>query len=517
MNRFLRSRWGLAGAAVLLVAAGAAAMYLVMRASAPDTGQPAAGPAANTAEVAHAPSDGQTIVTLSDELLERADLDIVPATSGSASASLRLPGVVMPNAYRDVAVTPLVPGRVTRVLAELGQRVRQGQTLAEVYSPELAEAQTRYAAARAALDAHARELQRTQKLAAIGAASTQELERVHADHTAQEAAVKTAEARLRLLGVPAAVVRALAAGEAVAASASVPAPIAGTVTARMANVGLNVDPAMQLFTIVDLSTVWVVADLHERDLSHARVGTFAAVTAPAYPDVVWRGRISYVDPQVSPDTRTAKVRVELSNPEERLRLGMFVDVALDTPDAAPAVMIPRAAVQAVGDGYVVYVALPGEPGRFAERAVRIGKADGDAIEVVEGLQAGDRVVAKGSFFVRAEVDRLGLRKARPDTAQTAQVQQDAAAPAVPVPVTVAITEKGFEPAHVSVAAGRPVRITFTRKTDQTCATEVVFPSLDIRRALPLDTPVTIEWTPESTGDVAFVCGMNMLRGTVVVE
>ena len=517
MNRFLRSRWGMGAAALLLVAFGAGAMYLIMRASAAGGDRPAAGPAADTVQVDDAPAGGETIVELSDELLERARLDIVTAASGAASTSLRLPGVVMPNAYRDVAVTPLVPGRVTRVLAELGQRVRQGQTLAEVYSPELAEAQTRYAAARAALDAHDRELQRTRKLAAIGAASTQELERVLADHTAQEAAVKSAEARLRLLGVPAAVVRALAAGEAVAASASVPAPIAGTVTARMANVGLNVDPGMQLFTIVDLSTVWVIADLHERDLDRARVGAFAAVTAPAHPDLVWRGRISYVDPQVSPDTRTAKVRIELSNPDERLRLGMFVDVSLDTPGNTSVLMVPRAAVQAVGDGYVVYVALPGEPGRFAERAIRIGRADGDMIEVVEGLEAGERVVGTGSFFVRAEVDRLGLRKPRPDTARADQAPRGPDAPAAPAPTPVAITEKGFEPARVSVAAGRPARLTFTRKTDQTCATEVVFASLDIRRALPLDTPVTIEWTPERTGDVAFVCGMNMLRGTVVVE
>lgn len=517
MNSFLRSRWGIGVAALLLVAAGAGAMYLIMRASAAGSSHPAAGPPAAAAQGKDAPADGETIVELSSELLERARLDIVPAASGAASTSLRLPGVVMPNAYRDVAVTPLVPGRVTRVLAELGQRVRQGQTLAEVYSPELAEAQTRYAAARAALEAHDRELQRTQKLAAIGAASTQALERVLADHTAQEAAVKSAEARLRLLGVPAAVVRALAAGEAVAASASVPAPLAGTVTARMANVGLNVDPGMQLFTIVDLSTVWVVADLHERDLDHARVGTFAAVTAPAYPDLVWRGRISYVDPQVSPDTRTAKVRIELSNPDERLRLGMFVDVALDTPGHTPVVTVPRAAVQAVGDGYVVYVALPGEPGRFAERAVRIGRADGAVIEVVEGLEAGERVVGTGSFLVRAEVDRLGLRKPRPGAAQADRTAQAPDAPAAPAPVPVAITEKGFEPARVRVAAGRPARITFTRRTDQTCATDVVFPAIDIRRALPLDTPVTVEWTPEESGDVAFVCGMNMLRGTVVVE
>ena len=196
---------------------------------------------------------------------------MAPVASGTSGTELRLPGVVEPNAYRQVVVTPLVAGRVTKVGPALGDRVRRGETLAEIYSPALAEAQTRYVSAQAMLDAHDRELQRTQKLVEIGAASRQELEKIHAEHAAQTAAVQSARSQLELLGVSASALENMAPGHSVSATTSVPAPIDGVVTERGANVGLNVDTATKLFTVVDLSTVWVVANLYEKDfLSSAR-------------------------------------------------------------------------------------------------------------------------------------------------------------------------------------------------------------------------------------------------------
>ncbi len=242
------------------------------------------------------------------------------------ATELRLPGVVEPNAYRQVVVTPLVAGRVTKVGPALGDRVRRGQTLAEIYSPALAEAQTRYVSAQAMLDAHDRELQRTQKLVEIGAASRQEMEKIHAEHAAQTAAVQSARSQLELLGFSASALDNMASGHSVSATNTVPAPIDGVVTERGANVGLNVDTATKLFTVVDLSTVWVVADLNERDSSRVRVGSEAAITTSSRPDVTMRGRVSYIDPQVSADTRTAKVRIEVPNPDGELRLRMYADV-----------------------------------------------------------------------------------------------------------------------------------------------------------------------------------------------
>ncbi|HUF23430.1 MAG TPA: efflux RND transporter periplasmic adaptor subunit [Vicinamibacterales bacterium] len=505
-------------AAVTLAGAGAGVTYLVMRSGA-HGGAASGGEAAamdHPPAMAADPTPGaplpDLVITIPEDLVNRAGLVIATVTTGAASSAIRLPGVVMPNAYKQVVVTPLVAGRVTRVSAELGAAVRRGQTLAEVFSPELAEAQSRFTAARAALAAHDRELQRTEKLAAIGAASQEELERAHAAHVAQAADVQSARSRLQLFGMPAGAIDALAAGRQVGAGTAVPAPIDGIVTERFANAGLNVDPAMKLFTVVDLSTVWVIANLAEMDFARARVGSFASVTSPAYPGLVARGRISYIDPQVSAGTRTAEARIEVANPGQRLRLGMFVDAAIETPGDTSVLLIPQSAVQNLGGREVVYLVEPNRPGTFIEREVRLGGRVDGAVEVLAGLKAGDALVAQGSFFIRAERERLGLQPA-------ARRPPAAAAPPAGAAVhtaAVTITDKGFEPSRVTLPAGGTARVTFTRTSEATCATEVVFPSLGIKRALPLNTPVAID-IPAQAGEIAFVCGMDMLRGAVVVQ
>jgi RND family efflux transporter MFP subunit len=497
---------------VALVLAGAAGSYLFMRSSADKAeqvdaaptpakaGTPPSGPERSSATD---PSNAQlphVVVRLTPEAVERAGIVVAPVASGRSAGGIRLPGVVEPNAYRQVTVTPLLAGRVTRVSAELGASVRRGQTLAQIYSPELAEAQTKYVSAKAMLEAH---------------------DRIHAEHAAQTAAVQSARSQLQLLGVSASAVDALGSGSKVNATTSVPAPIDGVITERAANVGLNVDQATPLFTVVDLSTVWIIADVYEKDFSRVRVGNDATVTTTAYPGFSLRRRISYIDPQVNPDTRTAKVRVEVPNPRRELRLGMYADVVAAGAPGASVPVIPRSAVQNVGDRTVVYLANPKDPGKFTEREVRLGEAFGEQVEVTAGLQPDDVVVTEGSFFVRAERERLGLRPA------AATVAPDASTPTPPAgrasdtadiqSAKIVVTEHGFEPANVALRAGKPARLTFLRTTDKTCGTEVVFPSLNIKRALPLNEPVQVDFTPAKAGDIAFACGMNMLRGMMAVQ
>jgi RND family efflux transporter MFP subunit len=511
--------------AVALLAVGAGLAYVLVGPAPVGTNvsPPVAvnAPPSNPAPSARPEPAGEVVVTLTPDAVQRAGIVLATVAAGQDTSALRLPGVVQANAYKQVVVTPLVAGRVTRVLAELGQTVRAGQPLAEIFSPELAEAETRFVAARAELDAHERELQRTEKLVEIGSASRQELERLHAEHTAKLTSVESARSRLQLLGLSPSKVANLGPGKGVGAVATVPAPIAGVVTERAANAGVNVDTAAKLFTVVDLSTVWVVADAYEKDFTRVRVGAAATVTTKAFPDAALRGRVSYIDPQVTPETRTAKVRVEVPNPRHELKLGMFADVAIDAAGGQGTVaMIPRTAVQNVGNRTVVYVADPKQPATFIEREVRLGDRSGNDVAVLSGVQTGDTIVADGSFNVRAEHDRLGLRAsgspAPADTRPSAASSASAAA-AGPNETKVLVTEKGYEPEKVSVRAGETARMTFVRTTDKTCGTEVVFPSLEIRRPLPLNQPVVIEFTPKSSGDVGFVCGMNMLRGTVVVQ
>jgi len=319
--------------------------------------------------------------------------------------------------------------------------------------------------------------------------------------------VHSARSQLELLGVPAATIETLGSGSSVDATASVPAPIDGVVTERAANVGVNVDQATELFTVVDLSTVWIVADVYEMDFSRVPVGSETTVTISAYPGLSLPGRVSYTDPQVHPETRTAKVRVEVPNPRGELRLGMYADVVVTGASRSSVAMIPRSAVQNVGDRTVVYLVHPNESGKFIEREVRLGEVSGQQVQVQSGVQPGDTVVADGSFFIRAERERLGLRPASGGAAAVGDVQR----------VKVIVNEQGFEPAQVTLRAGTPARLTFVRTTDKTCATEVVFPSLNIKRALPLNEAVDIEFTPAKTGEIAFACGMNMFRGVVVVD
>ena len=508
--------------AMALLAAGAGAAYLLMRSEAGGHVVEMSTPtgAQSSLAASAAPSSSplpDVIVPLSQDAVERAGIVVAPVTSGTSGTEIRLPGVIEPNAYRQVVVTPLVAGRVTKIGPALGDRVRRGQTLAEIYSPALAEAQTRYVSAQAMLDAHDRELQRTEKLVEIGAASRQELEKIHAEHAAQTAAVQSARSQLELLGVSPSALENIALGHNVSATTTVPAPIDGVVTERGANVGLNVDTATKLFTVVDLSTVWVVADVYEKDFSRVRVGSEVAVTTSARPDVTLRGRISYIDPQVSADTRTAKVRIEVANTSGELRLGMYADVVVAGASGTSAPRVPRNAVQNVGDRTVVYLANPKDPGKFVEREVRLGQASGEQVDVVSGVQPGDVVVTEGSFFVRAERERLGLRPSAKTPGATPGPSSDGRSREPAQTAKVVVSEQGYEPAKVTLRAGTPARITFERTTDKTCGMEVVFPSLNIKRALPLNDPVVIDFTPVKSGDIAFACGMNMLHGTVVVQ
>jgi cobalt-zinc-cadmium efflux system membrane fusion protein len=513
--------------AIALLTVGGGATYVLMRNDGRTGGQVADIPSPAGAEPSpraavtssNAPLP-DVIVPLSQDSVDRAGIVVAPVTSGATATDLRLPGVVEPNAYRQVVVTPLVAGRVTKIGPALGDRVRRGQTLAEIYSPALAEAQTRYVSAQAMLDAHDRELQRTQKLVEIGAASRQELEKIHAEHAAQTAAVQSARSQLELLGVSASALENMAPGHSVNATTTVPAPIDGVVTERGANVGLNVDTATKLFTIVDLSTVWIVANVYEKDFSLVRVGSEVALTTSARPELTLRGRVAYIDPQVSADTRTEKARIEVPNPGGELRLGMYADVVVAGASGASTLRVPRSAVQNVGDRTVVYLANPKEPGKFIEREVRLGPSSGEQVEVVSGVKPGDVVVTEGSFFVRAERERLGLRppatapSATPSRPPAATSREDADGTVQNLKIIV--NEQGYEPAKITLSAGVPARLTFLRTTDKTCGTEVVFPSLNIKRALPLNQPVQVEFTP-SKGDIAFACGMNMLHGSVVVQ
>ena len=526
-SRSTRPTSTVAIAAVVSLLIGAGVTYSIMRALQDDPSELAPvsstappsdiagtpgmpGMGAGAPGAAAAPAGAAVSVSLSPEAIQRAGIVVAPVRAGGSNGVVRVPGVVEPNAYREVVVTPVAGGRVTRVNVQLGDQVRRGQTLAQIYSPQLADAQTRYLSAQAELEALTQQLRRTERLVEIGAASRQELEGVRATHTARATAVEGARSELVLLGMSPKAMKTLSAPSEINATIDVPAPIDGVVTKRNANVGLNVEPATELFTVLDLSSVWIVGQLYEKDFRLVRVGTPAQITTPAYPETVLRGTVSYIDPELSAETRTARVRVEVRNPDRRLRLGMFANLQFGVAGDESTALVPRDAVQLLGDRSVVYVIDKTQPGRFIEREIVPGRRTGEDIEVLSGVRPGEEVVAQGSFFVRAERERINPARpsAGPALAGTDQSR--------PPTATVKVTEKGFEPDRVTAPKGASVHVTFVRTTDATCATEVVVPSQNITRALPLNQPVTIVINAEGD-EVVFACGMNMFKGAVVAK
>jgi RND family efflux transporter MFP subunit len=467
-------------------------------------------------------------ISLAEDAVTRAGIETASAGTSTAADVLRIPGTIEADAYRRVAVTPVVPGRITQVTAELGQQVKRGDTLALIYSPGFAEAQTRYLSARAELEAAAQELKRTERLVEIGAASRQELERTGALHTTRATAVQGARAQLVLLGMPPASIGRLTSADGISANTSVPAPIDGVITERQANAGLNVEPSTPLFTVVDLSHVWVLGDLYEKDFPRVRIGSPATITTTAYPGLALGGRVSYIDPQLDEQTRTARVRVEVPNPRRELRLGMYAEMQISGQGSRPAVTVPREAVQTIGDRQFVYLVRPGARGRYIEREVRPGRVSDDAVEIASGVSPDDTVVGTGSFFVRAERERLGLRPSAAGTPPTAapglpgratgpNQSKPGVAAAHDRVVKINVGDAGFEPSRVEVQQGATATLEFTRTSEKSCATEVLVPSQQIRLALPLNTPVNVDVRATEAGEIAFSCGMDMLKGTIVVR
>jgi cobalt-zinc-cadmium efflux system membrane fusion protein len=397
--------------AVGFIALGAAGAVVALRMSGGPPGRPSdtipAAPRSDTGAAEPLPSreagavDAEVEIVLSPEAVARAGFKTAEVTADRKAAGPVVPGTVMPNAYREVKVTPIAAGIVTKVHVELGAPVRRGMPLATLFSPDLAEAQTRYLSMTASLGADRKKLERTEKLVAIGAASRQELEEVTALHDSRATEVAGARQRLLLLGLAPEQVDALAMPSQVVSTVLVPAPIDGVVTARSANLGQVIGMGQELFVVTDLSGIWAVGDLYEQDFRSVRVGSETSVTTPAYPGVSLRGRVAYIDPRVDAQTRTAKVRVELPNPDGRLKLGMFVSMAFSTAGER-AVLVPKAAVQAVGDRQVVFVPAKDEDAKFIQRTVRLGPLVGEHYVVLSGLKPGDVVVTEGSFLLRAE-------------------------------------------------------------------------------------------------------------------
>ncbi|MEQ1945979.1 MAG: efflux RND transporter periplasmic adaptor subunit [Bryobacteraceae bacterium] len=396
-----RRRWlWLAG--VVLVAVAVAGFFLNDSFGTQKAAETASMPtmAMPPAPVAQPAQPEELDVTIPTRDLDRLQLKFAKVTEATVRVEVRVPGTVQPNAYKQVHVTPLVGGVVTQVSAELGQAVKRGQTLAQIFSRELAEAQASYVSFSAELEVEHKKLVRTEELVRLGAASRQELEEVEASHLVHAAHVEEARQRLLLLGVDEQQI-----GRQTNVNITILSPLDGVVTARGVNLGQVVNAGQDLLTVTDLSSVWIEANLFENDFGTVHVGSQATITTPSYAGRQYRGLVDYIDPQVDPQTRTAKVRIAVDNPGLALRFGMYMDVLFRSSTGAAVPVVPKEAIQLIGSTSVVYVAVEGEPGRFLQRTVKTGEETSAGFQVLEGLKPGETVVTNGSILIRAEAVR----------------------------------------------------------------------------------------------------------------
>lgn len=344
---------------------------------------------------ARAATPTDSVVTLDSVAQRLAGIELVTATT-SANAPLVANGTITYDANHVSVLSPRTEGRVISVRADLGQEVRAGSVLAILESAEVGRTRGELERAKAGVDVARRNYDREKRLFEQQISPQKELLEAEAQLRTAEADYTSALASLRALGASA------GAG----ATFSLVSPISGTVVERSASPGEVAGPSSTLFTVANLRHVWITVDIYEGDLRRVRDGAKATVVPGALPDMSFTGRVTFAGGVVDAASRTFKVRVELSNAELRLRPGMFAQVRIDAPasvDSTGAIVVPEVAVQEVGGRQVVFVA-GATPGQFIARPVALGSgAAGGLVAITAGVRAGEQLVGKGAFQLKAEI------------------------------------------------------------------------------------------------------------------
>lgn len=341
----------------------------------------------------------ENIVRLDTASLRLSGVQVSTAES-IATTGLQVTGSITYDANRVSHIGSRTNGRIVEMRADLGTRVERGQVLAILESADIgqlrAEERQFEELVRIAGENYARE----QRLAEQGISSRKELLDAEAELRRNEAALRSAEEQLRVLGAGHGTNGQFGVG----GQFGVAAPFAGVVVARDASLGEMADPADTLFTVADLSRLWIELDIFERDLARVRVGQAVAVTVTAYAGRAFPGRIVYVGAVLDPVKRTARARVEVPNANGLLKPGMFATATVQVGGAGPAItVVSQAAVQELEGRKVVFV--PGDtPGEFRSVPVEVGETlDGGRVVILSGLAPGSRVVTVGAFALRSEL------------------------------------------------------------------------------------------------------------------
>lgn len=319
---------------------------------------------------------------------------LVEVATQEIADELHMTGVVTPDVNRTVPVLSLGGGRAVQTFVRLGDDVKKGEVLLRISSPDLAQAFSDYQKSQADEIMARKQLDRSLMLFERGAIAAKDLESAQDADDKAKVDLRTAGDRVRILGgnvdTPSPLL-------------DIRAPITGTVVEQNVTAGSAVrstDNSPNLFTIADLSRVWILCDVYEDTLTRVHVGDSAEVRPNALPDRVFTGRVGNISRVLDPNTRTAKVRVELANPGGIFRSGMFVTASVRSSKTAMKPVLPESAIMRLHDKDWVFVPISG--GKFRRTEVRLGTVlKGGAQQVLSGLQPHDKVVGNALEFANA--------------------------------------------------------------------------------------------------------------------
>lgn len=313
----------------------------------------------------------------------------------AAATTVSFTGRVTFDEDRTQRVASPLDGRATLLLVKPGDKVKMGQALIEMSSPQVSQFQADVQRAQQDADVAQKAVERSRKLHGEGAISDKDLAQAEADSAKAKSEVARASAHLRSLGI--------APGDP-AVGATLRAGVAGTVVERNILVGqeIRADATVPLLTISDLDTVWVVADIYEQDLGLVERGAAVIVHVSAYPGDAFPGTIGHLGDVVDPNSRTVKLRCVIPNPAGRLKPEMFAKIELSEGKGKKVMLIPSKAVLSDAEHSRVVVAEPDNV--FRMRVVQVGSDVDGKVRVLDGLKPGERIVTEGALFLKNELD-----------------------------------------------------------------------------------------------------------------
>jgi cobalt-zinc-cadmium efflux system membrane fusion protein len=340
-------------------------------------------------------------VKMTAEVQKQNGVVVAPAKKQRMAGMISATGKVEANADKIAHVSPRISGKVVSVGASLGDNVSVGQPLATLDSVELGEALNRYHQSKTKLSLAQSNMDRIKTLVEKKIAARKDILLAETDFKTTQTELHTDEERLSLFGVN---LSDLKGDNHKKPLLPVRSPIGGTVTEKHAIVGELSDPSKSLYTVADLSSVWVVVDINEKDLAKIHRGQTAIVSVGAFADLKLKGRITYIADLVDQTTRTVKARIEVSNPGRKLKPEMFATVELTlSADAPPVLAVPEDALQDLDGKKVVFVAE--NETEFAARPVETGRSASGLVEIVSGLKEGENYAVKGSFILKSEIKK----------------------------------------------------------------------------------------------------------------